>query len=134
MTSEGGTKKLKCCNLKLSIKGVMMLMNITTLLSIGTFVFLILNFVLTIKRDGRVNTNTDVSKEIRVAESFKELNVKLDFQSKQLEELNQASRASNKELQELTHKTIYIDNKLTTAFKQIDELKERVAKLEERKE
>jgi len=120
MTSKGGTKKLKCCNLKLSIKGVMMLMNITTLLSLGTFVFLILNFVLTIKRDGRVNTNTDVSKEIRVAESFKELNIKLDFQSKQLDEMASNSRVTAKEIQEMHDKITQLESKLNRAFELID--------------
>lgn len=97
-----------------------MLMNITTLLSLGTFVFLILNFVLTIKRDGRVNTNTDVSKEIRVAESFKELNIKLDFQSKQLDEMASNSRVTAKEIQEMHDKITQLESKLNRAFELID--------------
>lgn len=71
---------------------------------------------MTKKRDGQ----TDINKEIRIAESFKELNVKLDFQSKQLDEMASNSRVTAKEMQEMHDKITQLESKLNRAFELID--------------
>lgn len=86
------------------------------LISCGSLLCSVLIVSMTKKRDGQ----TDINKEIRIAESFKELNVKLDFQSKQLDEMANNSRGTAKEMQEMHDKITQLESKLNRAFELID--------------
>lgn len=88
------------------------------LISCGSLLCSVLIVSMTKKRDGQ----TDINKEIRIAESFKELNVKLDFQSKQLDEMASNSRVTAKEMQEMHDKITQLESKLNRAFELIDVL------------
>lgn len=105
-------------------------MNAALIISILALVVSALMLALTIKRDNKSYTNIDTSKEIRVAESFKELNVKLDYLTKQLDQLQDNSRTAGKDMQELSIKFTELDSKLHTAFERIDENRNRIQKLE----
>ena len=105
-------------------------MNAALIISILALVVSALMLALTIKRDNKSYTNIDTSKEIRVAESFKELNVKLDYLTKQLDQLQENSRTAGKDMQELSIKFTELDSKLHTAFERIDENRNRIQKLE----
>ena len=85
-------------------------------ISCGSLLCSVLIVSMTKKRDGQ----TDINKEIRIAESFKELNVKLDFQSKQLDEMASNSRVTAKEMQEMHDKITQLESKLNRAFELID--------------
>lgn len=86
------------------------------LISCGSLLCSVLIVSMTKKRDGQ----TDINKEIRIAESFKELNVKLDFQSKQLDEMASNSRGTAKEMQEMHDRITQLESKLNRAFELID--------------
>ena len=88
------------------------------IISSGSLLCSALIVSMTKKRDGQ----TDINKEIRIAESFKELNVKIDFQSKQLDEMATNSRLSTKEMQEMHDKITQLESKLNRAFELIDVL------------
>lgn len=105
-------------------------MNSALIISILALVVSALMLALTIKRDNKSYTNIDTSKEIRVAESFKELNVKLDYLTKQLDQLQENSRTAGRDMQELSIKFTELDSKLHTAFERIDENRNRIQKLE----
>ena len=105
-------------------------MNSALIISILALVVSALMLALTIKRDNKSYTKIDTSKEIRVAESFKELNVKLDYLTKQLDQLQENSRTAGRDMQELSIKFTELDSKLHTAFERIDENRNRIQKLE----
>lgn len=105
-------------------------MNAALIISILALVVPALMLALTIKRDNKSYTNIDTSKEIRVAESFKELNVKLDYLTKQLDQVQENSRTAGRDMQELSIKFTELDSKLHTAFERIDENRNRIQKLE----
>ena len=92
---------------------------IAIVISLGAFLCSLYIVKSTNKNDNRVDTN----KEIRIAESFKELNVKLDYQGKQLDEMNLNFRTQAKENQELHDKILALEAKLEKAFSLIDTLK-----------
>lgn len=105
-------------------------MNSALIISILALIVSALMLALTIKRDNKSNTSIDTSKEIRVAESFKELNVKLDYLTKQLDQVQENSRTAGKDMQALSIKFTELDSKLHTAFERIDENRNRIEKLE----
>lgn len=106
-------------------------MELSTIISIAAILISAGMLILTFKRDGKANTSSDISKEIRIAESFKELNVKLDYQSKQLDQLAESNRNKDKEVQQMSHKLIDLESKLKTAFEKIDENRNRIKELEQ---
>lgn len=91
-----------------------------------------LTVVLTVKRDTKNTSSEDTSKEVRIAESFKELNVKLDFQSKQLDNLTKNSEESTKQFIEINNKVTKIIEQIAALFKYKDDHEGRIRELEEK--
>jgi len=91
-----------------------------------------LTVFLTVKRDTKNTSSEDTSKEVRIAESFKELNVKLDFQSKQLDNLTKNSEESTKQFIEMNNKVTKIIEQIAALFKYKDDHEGRIRELEEK--
>lgn len=88
--------------------------------------------ILTYKRDSKKDNSDGANKEVRIAESFKELNVKLDFQSKQLDKLTINSEESTKQFIEINNKVTKIVEQITALFRYKDDHEERIRELEEK--
>lgn len=106
-------------------------MDLSLIIPIGALLISAGMLILTFKRDSKANTGSDISKEIRIAESFKELNVKLDYQTKQIDQMALSATNNSKELQQLSHKLVDLESKLNTAFEKIDENRDRIKELEQ---
>ena len=87
--------------------------------------------IMTLKRDSKSSNDEDISKEVRIAESFKELNVKLDFQSAQLDKLTKNSEESTKQFVEVNSKVTKIMEQIDTLFNYKDDHEKRIRNLEE---
>lgn len=91
-----------------------------------------LTVYLTVKRDTKNTSTEDISKEVRIAESFKELNVKLDFQSKQLDKMAKSSDESTRQFMELNNKVTKTMEQIAALFKYKDDHENRIRELEDR--
>ena len=94
---------------------------ISVLISAGALLCSVLIVTMTRKRDSR----NDIDKEIRTAESFKEINVKLDYQSERMNEVAINFRTNTKEIQELHDKYVSLNAKIDKAFDYIDAIRGR---------
>ncbi len=88
------------------------------IISCGSLLCSVLIVAMTKKRDGQ----TDINKEIRIAENFKEISVKLDLLFKQFEDMAANSRYTDKEIQAMHDKYTQLESKLNRAFELIDAL------------
>ena len=91
-----------------------------------------LTVYLTVKRDSKQNSNTDVSNAVQQAESFKEINVKLDFIFKQIESLSKNSEESTKQFIEMNNKVTKIMEQIAALFKYKDDHENRIRELEDK--
>ena len=102
-------------------KGVTMDWN--HIISIGSLICSVLIVYMTRRRDGKADGKADIDKEVKTAESFKEINVKLDYQTKQIADLGLNYRESTKEMQSMRDDITHLEAKVDKAFSLIDDLK-----------
>ena len=107
---------------------------LTLFISIAALGCSITMAILTIKRDNKADNSGSLSKEIRIAENFKEINVKLDLNTQQLTRMMQQSENNMRQFMEINGKMERVMQQIETLFKYKDDHEIRLKKLEGRKE
>ena len=84
--------------------------------------------VLTAKRDNKA----DIEKQIKTAENFKEINVKLDYQANQMNTVVKNSELTARQMSDMNNKVALIENNTKTLFKYHDDHEARIKHLEKK--